>query len=495
MAAVGRIPAGVGRLLDRLANGPPPIRWFVRAFSSVWLGILWLVLVGAYIAVGSGFASLCAHLEMTDLQFFDAWPMVTLLALLAVNLSIVTLRRIPLTLYKVGVWLVHIGILTLITGCVLYFSQKREGSMRIFLNQSVGAYYDTTERALYLTRMDPANPAQAAGPEIMVPLKDLPIYYERLARNPANGLPGKPLDLAIPAAALAPDPQLAGLTVRITGFYPYADLDEAWTAGPAGAPPDNPAILVGLRSGSAEGGQWLVAKRPATRVMEAPDIPFAVEYLYHPTAEQLADVTASFMGDEAITVRIPKLKIDRTYVVAPDQPIAVEGSPYTLTPRQIMAMPLRSAGYEGLSTTMLLTEIVRKDARGDFRFDRDVLFRFPERSPDFITTADGQQKRIQDRVDNDIQLSFHDASRDQFWIVEDDKGQLALPPRPRRKGRCAAGDGRRRDKRDRGGRHSAAAERAGVHAGRGDGARRPMGSARRAGPPDDGDGSHHAQCD
>ena len=92
-------------------------------------------------------ASPPAHkLEMTDLQFFDAWPMRILLALLAVNLTIVTLRRIPLTLFKLGVWMVHIGILTLIAGSVWYFSQKQEGSVRIFLHQSVASCFDATER-------------------------------------------------------------------------------------------------------------------------------------------------------------------------------------------------------------------------------------------------------------------------------------------------------------------------------------------------------------
>ena len=42
-----------------------------------------------------------------------------------------------MTLFKMGSWTVHIGILTLITGCVWYFSQKHEGSVRIYLKKTV----------------------------------------------------------------------------------------------------------------------------------------------------------------------------------------------------------------------------------------------------------------------------------------------------------------------------------------------------------------------
>ncbi|MEI8196972.1 MAG: hypothetical protein WCI73_13815, partial [Phycisphaerae bacterium] len=160
IAWIGRGPAALGRLLNRLARGPQPVRGLVGFFSSIWLGLLWLALTAAYIAIGSGFAGIRAAMEMTDLAFFDAWPMVVLMFLLATTLSVVTLRRIPLTLFKLGVWTVHIGILTMLAGCFVYFSQKQEGSVRIFLNQTVGEYYDATDRALYLRRMDPSDPAQ-----------------------------------------------------------------------------------------------------------------------------------------------------------------------------------------------------------------------------------------------------------------------------------------------------------------------------------------------
>ena len=180
--SIGRVPAAAGRMLDAIA-AVKIFKPIMIPLSSVWTGISLLFLIGVYVGIGSGFSSIRAKMEMTDLEFFDWWPMQVLIALLAVNLSIVTLRRIPLTLYRVGVWTVHIGILTLLTGCVWYFSQKSEGSVRIFLNKSVGAYYDATERALYVYKLKDDGTVDSAVSPTMTPLPHLPIYYEHIAEQ------------------------------------------------------------------------------------------------------------------------------------------------------------------------------------------------------------------------------------------------------------------------------------------------------------------------
>ena len=41
-----------------------------------------MALTAGYIAVGSGFASVREYFEMTELQFFDAWPLKLLMGLL-----------------------------------------------------------------------------------------------------------------------------------------------------------------------------------------------------------------------------------------------------------------------------------------------------------------------------------------------------------------------------------------------------------------------------
>ncbi len=407
----GRFTTKLGKALDALAKGPPPISWIVKLFSSVWLGVTWLFLIGAYIGVGSGMSWVRVQFEMTDLQFFDAWPMRVLLALLTINLTVVTLRRIPLNIFKLGVWMVHVGIITLMASCVVYFSLKQEGAVRIFLHQSVDHFYDVTERAIYV-KMPGAKDFS------MTPLPDLPIYYEHLASL------GNPLNMPV-------TPDATGLNLRITGYYPYAQFgdSDSWAAGPANAP-DNPGIEFHTIIGENRSPQhWLIAKNPAARVDDQPNR-FGMEYLYHPTASRAAEVTAEFDGQAAVTVRIPSLGIDRVYVARPGVPIVVEGSPYVLTPDSLMpSMPMLSKGYEHAASTALMVAVERKNPDGTkFNFNRMAVFRYPERSPDFVQ-VDGKQVRKQDGVDSAIQIVFHDATRDQLWILEDDAGQRKLVQR------------------------------------------------------------------
>ena len=414
---IGRAPAVAGRALTA-ASKLPVLGVIIRFFSSVVLGITLLALLGAYIGVGSGLPGMRAKLEMTDLQFFDAWPMRVLLAMLAVNLTIVTLRRIPLTLYKVGVWTVHIGILTLIGGSVWYFSHKQEGSVRIFLHRSVGSYFDATERALYAFTIDSTGTIDSAA-STMTPLPTLPIFYEHLASN------HQPLDLQLPPATLESiSPKLKGATLKIVGYYPAAEMELAWGPDPSaitdttGDAP-NPAVRVSMALEGISSGQWLIGKRPADRVLDAPGAPFGIEYLYHPTQERINELATEFPGPVGVTVHVPKLNITRTYTAEPGATVHVEGTPYTLTFGDQTTMPLISKGYEGAMSNSLMVSVTRTDAPGKTTtFNRMVLTRYPERSPDFVTGADGKQQRIQDRVDNDIAIDFEDASRDQFWIVD-----------------------------------------------------------------------------
>jgi hypothetical protein len=298
---LGRGPAAVKRVLDRLAR-VPGLNVFFALFTSVWFGIIVLLLIGVYVGVGSGFASLRARYEMTDLEFFNAWPMRVLVACLAIDLTLVTIRKIPLTLFKLGVWTVHIGILTLLTGCVIYFSQKQEGSVRIFLHQTASDCYDVTERALY------SYPIKADGtPDtdkaVMTPLPGLPIYFEHI------GLYNNPLDMPVSAAALSGvNPALKDASLKIVGYYPYAVLENSWepadsTVDPASTKAGNHAVFLAFSASGATDGKWFVDNTPANRLYDIPQMPFAIEYLHNPSPEKLADITAEFDGPLGLTVR------------------------------------------------------------------------------------------------------------------------------------------------------------------------------------------------
>ncbi len=121
-------------------------RSLLGLFSSVRFGIVLLALLFVYMSVGSAGILYPVHpnvfhpdawvhaqlrqwrpFEMTEFEWFHWWPFDVLMALLAANIAVTTLRRIPLRTVNLGVWMIHSGILLLILGSVIYFGTKVEG--------------------------------------------------------------------------------------------------------------------------------------------------------------------------------------------------------------------------------------------------------------------------------------------------------------------------------------------------------------------------------
>ena len=122
------------------------VRPVLDLFSSVRLGIALLALLFVYMSVGSAGILYPVHpnvfhpdawvhaqlrqwrpFEMTEFEWFHWWPFNLLLALLAVNLVVTTVRRIPLRAVNYGVWMIHTGIIVLMVGSGIYFGSKVEG--------------------------------------------------------------------------------------------------------------------------------------------------------------------------------------------------------------------------------------------------------------------------------------------------------------------------------------------------------------------------------
>ena len=117
---------------------------FIDLFTTVWFGITILISLFLYCSIGSSgvptsFAILkptswlslreIRGLEMTEFEWFHWWPFKWLIATLCLNMSIVTVRKIKLTKLTIGVWAIHSGVITLVLGCLVYFTQKIEGDV------------------------------------------------------------------------------------------------------------------------------------------------------------------------------------------------------------------------------------------------------------------------------------------------------------------------------------------------------------------------------
>lgn len=129
-----------------------PIHALLTLFSSVRLGITLMVVLFIYSSLGSagivypvfeygrlGFRHDMIRqyrvFELTEFEWFHTWFFNGLIALFCLNLVVATLRRIPLTVLSLGVWMIHSGIITLAIGSVIYFSTKIEGDAPVYRRQ------------------------------------------------------------------------------------------------------------------------------------------------------------------------------------------------------------------------------------------------------------------------------------------------------------------------------------------------------------------------
>jgi len=117
------------------ARRPLPLP--LRPLDSVWFGIALLVALLIYSSVGSALPMVreARPFEMTEFEWFNWWPFALLGALLCANLAVVTIRRIPFNLVKLGVWMIHVGIILLVLTSWWYFAAKVEGDAVVFRRQ------------------------------------------------------------------------------------------------------------------------------------------------------------------------------------------------------------------------------------------------------------------------------------------------------------------------------------------------------------------------
>jgi hypothetical protein len=75
--------------------------------------------------------------EMTEFEWFNWWPFVLMSALVCVSLTLVTVRKIPLTRINLGVWMIHSGVVMMCLGSAYYFLTKVEGDTPVIRRQII----------------------------------------------------------------------------------------------------------------------------------------------------------------------------------------------------------------------------------------------------------------------------------------------------------------------------------------------------------------------
>jgi hypothetical protein len=121
----------------RPARGP--FGMLLDLFSSVWFGITLISVLFVYMSIGSAIPPLrqLRIFEMTEFEWFNWWPFTVMIALICVNITVATLRRIPLTTINLGVWMIHTGIVALCLTGAYYFATKVEGDTPVIRRQVI----------------------------------------------------------------------------------------------------------------------------------------------------------------------------------------------------------------------------------------------------------------------------------------------------------------------------------------------------------------------
>jgi hypothetical protein len=348
----------------------PVLHWIFRnVLNSVPFGIVMMVAIGLYIAVGSGWVELREWLEMDELLFFNWWPLKLMIVLLIANLTIVTIVRIPFTPPRYGVWTIHMGIILLVSSLSAYYSFKTEGLMPLVKGRTTNHYYDRWERALYVR--------SAFGTGTPITLPGLPRFHEYdeafgnatyLDRPALRDLEPqvRAVDVKTDQRSLVSLSQSLGLkdpiTLDVIGYYPYAAA-ERWKIDPK-------INSTGLRVSNAdhpETATWMVARQAAEAV-----IPIGEAVLEHRHVPTQADIDISTGAAKRLhKLTITSGEVNETDFVEPGEEIEVGKTGYTI---KVEGFTPQFALSDGKSSADALTVLItHRDGVTDKTFRRTIL--------------------------------------------------------------------------------------------------------------------------
>lgn len=358
-------------------------------------------------------------LEMTELEFYSWWPMQVILILFVLNMIWATLRRIAFKFVNIGVLTVHAGIVVIALGSVLYGHFKVEGDTILWRRDLGGTFenvfYDAHEPALYIDIDDQ---------QLMVPIPELPRYNDYALDT---------LDIPLHAHPAVRD--LLGDEVRLTipGFMPYADLEAVWrpllTADDrAAAVATSPAICIALGDETGPRSDThtiLAADVPGQRVLQRPG--YTVEYLLNPGQQRIDDLRTAFDGEHGLIIEIPEHDYRAVHAIERGQTITLHELGYMFTIRDVgpYGMPFVTEGYEDATDTQATVQVTTPDAE---QFTRMAMYRYPERSQDFVPSDDPDVGPMGERRDPDpsVRLVYLDNSQWHYHLIADEPNDETL---------------------------------------------------------------------
>jgi hypothetical protein len=379
---------------------------FNRTLNSVFFGIGVMLVTGLYIAIGSGVPAVREAFEMNELQFFNAWPLKMLMMLLVLNLTVVTWVRIPLTWPRLGVWMIHSGIVTLIMGMAFYYTFKVEGLTYIGPQQTVTGYYDGQQRSLYIQYVNEVGQVQR---RLSVPLVSLPRFKTYTDESAfSDKLKNRPLAYEIGSDGETPTLRAMSadlglkqdITVDVVGYHPYANLITDYEPDPAGKATGIRIQLSDPHSGQAK-ALTLVGADPTHRFYDLGGV--TVEHTPMPAGLDLDKIAGSSTAMHKLDVTIGDIKQSLTVQVGKTYEIGTTG--YSLTVENFNpSFPMSGTG----EPVKILTLMVKNTGKA-IEFRRMVIDGKPEIQTDFKLNEPGggpMGKRQKEPLDKNLVIAY-----------------------------------------------------------------------------------------
>ena len=357
--------------------------------------------------------------EMTEIEFYAWWPLKLALLLFVTNMIVATVRRIEFKWLNVGVLTVHAGIVLIALGSIFYERGKVEGDTRLLKGVPAPKtwFYDTIRPALYVQRPDTGDWIITTFPRRLPRYNDAPAGSEYAPNLAVHAIPQVRENLP------------EGVEINAVGIVPYGEPVTTYVDGGVNANPSIELAVLGASKDDPSGeltpvwSKRLIGAMPGERALAAAHTEFfSAEHLVMPDARRVADLSRPFLqpGEHMLVVRVPDSGFEQAYVVKPGDTVAVGETGWCIavngheTAQQ--ALELITEGYRGARSSRINLSLT---GPGGKAFDRSVLHLYPERTQDFLPGEPGAPPR---RVEPDqaIDITYIDASRMHFFLVQDD---------------------------------------------------------------------------
>jgi len=486
-AAIVVLPLAILRRVWRADAGGRNLRFAITVLAGLVLLVvaweLWLMVLWPRLqydpATGKGvrfFAEFCHRyrattlrrlpgMEMSELEFYSWWPLRTVLLLFVATMVVATVRRIEFTFERIGVLLVHSGIVTIALGSAYYSGLKKEGDTILLAGQPgedgkpapgppVDRFYDNTATALWVRQSGPTE----GGPWELRPIH--PPRYNDYGLSAAgkrtvlaeigragdrDSDQGRTLDVPVRPMAGMKATLDADITLRVVGYAGYAEAGQDWVEAPPPAHGEgggaNPVRFARLESARDERGNpadkklgfsfFFLPASAKDRLGETEA--FGIEHAMGMDQRRWKDLQAELPTgtQHALVVEVPARPASGETPARPgysgiiaidsaklNEEVKLGESGFSVRVTRLEAQPpfpIVTPGYRNAQSSLAIVRITTPEGTS---FDRWVYHRFPEISQDLLDEKNERGMPRRRDAAPSIRVSYLDASKLQVYLDE-----------------------------------------------------------------------------